>query len=509
MLSADPTKISVADSLKLTIFHDRLVELLQEHEPVGPVEEKVCAIYTSPENDKLHYLSQNHMNNMLFDISFILTNPFNIDSHHFDELFDNFYMIALIPYAMANIWNTVIIHPQLHKFYNKALIETFITTLSYEPVSREYYLSTSKRDDKVARYAQYEILWDIFAGVTDSVVEYLTDVVLPFYNDNNIDGPTGCKVVSDDLYYHCLRLHVGFDFKHNTMTLDDMRAWAVTELDKLVEQTREYVRMVRPDIADLPVNEMMRELANDTTQKFASCDEFVADHNRVLQKYRTYFVDDHGFPNYEDAHIIVFSDVNLPGGYYFNNAFYLNTCDWMNAQRYETEVLVLHETIPGHHTQIHVNDRHVDNDTTLLKFFGSLTNGFVEGWGLYSEKLGSDQTPWDNIGRLQYDMLRTLRIIADIDLHHNGVAPDNVIAHMRNYLAMSDKVISSEVYRYVAYPGQAVSYKVGCHIISQQYDQTDLLSDQNLGQYIDLINRGSVMLDALVDNPADIRPLFT
>jgi uncharacterized protein (DUF885 family) len=135
-------------------------------------------------------------------------------------------------------------------------------------------------------------------------------------------------------------------------------------------------------------------------------------------------------------------------------------------RKYTVESLVLHETIPGHHTQVHTM-LNIKYKYPIFMYYESLLNGFIEGWGLYSETLGVNQTMWDKIGQIEYDMLRTLRIIVDINIHYYGKSPENMIKFMQNYLTMSKGEIEQEVYRYVCLPGQAVSYKVGSDIFKQ------------------------------------------
>ena len=105
------------------------------------------------------------------------------------------------------------------------------------------------------------------------------------------------------------------------------------------------------------------------------------------------------------------------------NNFYLNINDWKNMRKYTIESLVLHETNPGHHTQVHTMLNKSNKYSLLFGYFGASCTGFIEGWGLFSEQLGFEQTVWDKIGQLEFEIFRTLRIIVDIGLHYHGKTP--------------------------------------------------------------------------------------
>lgn len=157
----------------------------------------------------------------------------------------------------------------------------------------------------------------------------------------------------------------------------------------------------------------------------------------------------------------------MGGAYYSENNFYLNESNWKEKYKYTAESLVLHEDIPGHHLQVHTSNSVEQNNSLLYAYFPSILNGFVEGWGLFSEKLGVDQTYWDKIGQIEYEIFRTLRIIVDIRIHYRGYEPDKIYEYMQNYLSFGKTEIMTEIYRYVCRPGQAVSYKIGSHVFSK------------------------------------------
>ena len=167
----------------------------------------------------------------------------------------------------------------------------------------------------------------------------------------------------------------------------------------------------------------------------------------VFAVQRDLFINKFKFPLLTECKIVDFSNPKLSGGYYYQDTFYINSYDWKNANRCETLALILHETIPGHHLQISYDANSGNHKSLLLGYVSFITNGFVEGWGLFSEKLCEELSFEDLYGILQYNMLRTLRIIAEIKIHVKGVHPEKIIRLFQKYLGMSENNIRSEVYR--------------------------------------------------------------
>ena len=90
---------------------------------------------------------------------------------------------------------------------------------------------------------------------------------------------------------------------------------------------------------------------------------------------------------------------------------------------------------------------------------------FVEGWGLYSERLGTDiglyDTPQKEMGRLTYEMWRACRLVIDTGLHSKGWSKEQAVAYMKDNSALTDANVEAEINRYISNPGQALAYKIG------------------------------------------------
>ncbi len=142
--------------------------------------------------------------------------------------------------------------------------------------------------------------------------------------------------------------------------------------------------------------------------------------------------------------------------------FYLNTYNLPQRPKYEMEALALHESVPGHHLQIALQQE-LEHVHPIRRF--TLFTAFVEGWGLYAEWLGQEigmyEDPYQDFGRLSMEAWRACRLVVDTGIHDMGWTRQQAIDYMRDNTALSQHNIVAEVDRYIGWPGQALGYKIG------------------------------------------------
>ncbi|WP_101925817.1 MULTISPECIES: DUF885 family protein [Luteimonas] len=142
--------------------------------------------------------------------------------------------------------------------------------------------------------------------------------------------------------------------------------------------------------------------------------------------------------------------------------FYVNTFDLPTRKTWDAEDLFLHEAIPGHHFQLALQQELTD--LPAFRRFGGET-AFIEGWGLYAEGLGKDlglyTDPYSYFGRLQGELWRAVRLVVDTGLHSKGWTRRQVLDYMFENSSVSEPDAIAEAERYIAWPGQALAYKIG------------------------------------------------
>jgi uncharacterized protein (DUF885 family) len=187
---------------------------------------------------------------------------------------------------------------------------------------------------------------------------------------------------------------------------------------------------------------------------------------------------------------------SLRGGYYW-----VNTYDLPSRPLYAIPALTLHEGAPGHHTQGALAMEQQDQPPFRRYDYIS---AFGEGWGLYSEKLGVEmdiyETPYEDFGRLTYEMWRACRLVIDTGIHAKQWTREQALDLLSSNTALSIHEITTEVDRYISWPGQALSYKLGEYTLWKLRAQ----AEQDLGDAFDvrafhdfILSLGSVPLDVL------------
>jgi len=180
---------------------------------------------------------------------------------------------------------------------------------------------------------------------------------------------------------------------------------------------------------------------------------------------------------------------------------FIDTYNPTDRDLYQVEEIAYHEGLPGHHLQISIA-RELQGVPDFRKFGGY--TAFAEGWGLYAERLGKDagfyQDPYSDYGRLQGDIWRAIRLVVDTGVHSQHWTRQQMVDYFHDHSAIDETSIQAEVDRYVAWPSQALAYKIGQLKILELRDR----AKKELGAKFDIrafhdqvIDSGSLPLDVL------------
>ena len=204
-----------------------------------------------------------------------------------------------------------------------------------------------------------------------------------------------------------------------------------------------------------------------------------------------------------DAKVEYRTDADLGGapeagiaGYYYVNLTKLD-----QRPLWELPALTAHEAVPGHHNQIALQQEL--KGVPAFRRFGGQT-AYIEGWGLYAERLGYDMglydDPYDRMGQLAYDMWRAVRLVVDTGMHAKGWSRQQAIDFFMDNSPKTEQDVVNEIDRYIAWPGQALAYKIGQLRISALREE----AARELGPAFDvrdfhdaLLDTGSVPLETL------------
>ena len=180
---------------------------------------------------------------------------------------------------------------------------------------------------------------------------------------------------------------------------------------------------------------------------------------------------------------------------------FINTYNPTDRDLYQVEEIAYHEGLPGHHLQVSIS-RELQGIPDFRKFGGY--SAFAEGWGLYAERLGKDvgfyKDLYSDYGRLQGDIWRAIRLVVDTGVHSKHWTRQQMVDFFHDHSAIDETSVQAEVDRYIAWPGQALAYKIGQLEILKLRDQ----AKKELGDKFDIrafhdqvIDSGAMPLDVL------------
>jgi hypothetical protein len=467
-LEPNVNDITPLDTFKVFRDFDAFVTVLRDYasqHKLTDIEQFYFDIETDPRRKFVYTISQSYLENYFLNIYFILSNPVLITKPSFLNLYNEKELLPEITDHIIDLYKTM--DSKTSRFFNKILLDKFISNLDFTPLP----------DDITT--PEYKTYFPLFSRETTRLKEYLIELVK---DPKWLDHPEqGLSEFEPELYRFVFEYHTGLKLNSSTDFMQ-IKQWAQKHLDYLMNEINQTCDRLLTNDNDKQKDmyEKMILIGHDQNQYWSSKQEMIDAHKLCISKYRRIFIDQHQFKEYNPPGLIVLDNPMLASGYYYKGNFYLNVSQWANGEfKYTVENLTLHETIPGHHLQLNISDNS-SNHNYLSTLDCALCNGFVEGWGLFSEHLGDLmlKDPWVYFGYLQENILRTFRIIAEILLHVEGKTPQQVIQLAKQYLTTNEESITAEIYRYRVYPGQACSYKIGLEsfkrIIKQKFNVVDM-----------------------------------
>ncbi|WP_286264502.1 DUF885 domain-containing protein [Thalassotalea atypica] len=314
----------------------------------------------------------------------------------------------------------------------------------------------------------------------------------------------------DKAYQASLKFFTTTDY-----SADEIHQIGLTEVDRIQAEILAILSAENFDTS-LGFSAAIEALAADQRFYYEDSDEgraqILADYQTILDEINVGLDDAFRVrpkAGMEVVRIPEFKEKTSPGAYYQQPAidgsrpgrFFANLYDIKATPKYSMRTLAYHEGIPGHHFQIAIS-----MELEGMPFIRRISpfTAYTEGWALYTERLawelGFQDDPFDNIGRLQAELFRAVRLVVDTGIHEKRWTREQAIDYMKANTGMAQSDVVSEIERYIVMPGQATSYKVGMMKILELRER----AKQALGEKFDLrdfhdvvLKNGAVPLDIL------------
>ena len=462
------------------------------------------------ENFPLHYYPLNQIGGAHLNAIEFLSDMHQINSYIdaknyiqraslFDESFEGLLTI-LEKQAEENIYapDFVYVHVinQLNELINHdledhPLYSQFVNKISKTDISEENKIALAKELEEV-----------INSHVTRGF-GLLKDFMVRTQKYANTNDGIWSLPNGDQYYQLQIRSYTTTDY-----TANEIHEMGLSEVKRISNRMSEILKNLGYDTENKSVGQIMNDLNEDPKFLYADTpdrkDIVVADYTEMVKEAQEVMVD--YFATMPKADVIVkavpeYSEQTAAGGYYQSPAldgsrpgvFYANLYDIKQTPTYSMRTLAYHEATPGHHHQI---AHSLENESlTLYRRFGYRTSAFSEGWALYSEQLaleaGLASNKYDELGILQSELFRAVRLVVDTGMHHKKWSREKAMDYMKSKTGMSDTEVRVEIERYLVWPGQALSYKVG--MIKMLELRNKAMSD--LGSKFDIKKFHSAVLD--------------
>ena len=304
--------------------------------------------------------------------------------------------------------------------------------------------------------------------------------------------------------FYALRLR---SYTTTNYTAEEIHQIGLNEVARIGNRMKEIFLELGYEV-NKPIGKMMNELNENPEFLYEDTPDrkeiVIKDYNKMVKEaeedVRPYF---EKFPKspVEVRAVPEYSEKTAAGGYYQApsldgsrpGVFYANLYDIKQTPKFGMRTLTFHEAVPGHHFQIALNQE--NEDLTLYRKLGYRTSAYTEGWALYSEQLavevGMTKDLYDELGVLQSEMFRANRLVVDTGIHYKKWTREKAMEYMKETTGMSDTEVRVEIERYIVWPAQATSYKMGMLQILELRDK----AKNEMGDKFDLKQFHSIVLD--------------
>ena len=344
------------------------------------------------------------------------------------------------------------------------------------------------------------------SAVIESDVKPGFQLILDFmeenYENSNIYNGVWSLPNGDEFYALRLRSYTTTNY-----TAAEIHQIGLDEVERIGSRMKEIFIELGYEV-NKPIGQMMNELNENPEFLYADTPDrkeiVINDYNKMVKEaeedVRPYF---EKFPKspVEVRAVPEYSEKTAAGGYYQSpsldgsrpGVFYANLYDIKQTPKFGMRTLTFHEAVPGHHFQIALNQE--NEDLTLYRKLGYRTSAYTEGWALYSEQLavevGMTKDLYDELGVLQSEMFRANRLVVDTGMHYKKWTREKAMDYMKETTGMSDTEVRVEIERYIVWPAQATSYKMGMLQILELRDR----AKNEMGDKFNLKQFHSIVLD--------------
>ena len=320
----------------------------------------------------------------------------------------------------------------------------------------------------------------------------------------------------DKIYQLALRSNTTTDF-----SADDIHNTGISEVAR-IEKAMDVI-LQGEGLTEGTVSERVQLMMKKPDQIFPNTDagrkemlDYLVELNTdIMSKAGEYFIT---LPpqELEIKRIPEFSQDSAPGGYYQGpsldgkrpGSFYINQKDTADNPKWTLPTLLYHEAAPGHHFQI--SRAQMIKGVPMIRKMSPFT-AYTEGWALYAEKTAAEDmglyadNPLGDLGRLQAEQFRAVRLVVDTGLHHKKWSREKAIEYMVSKTGMTEAEVTREIERYIVWPGQATAYKTGQLAIVRMRDKAEaaLGAAFNLREFNEMILEDGAMPLGILDKKVD------